>query len=193
MSRERGAIAMKPELMPAIDLFRSKLADAERNVNQIRGALNLLLVEAGMPPLPTGGGDGGNDGSAPTEIKPDTFYGKRLQTASREYLEMRRARGQGPAKPREIYDAVVSGGFQFETTNADVALVGLRAMLRKRSHVFHKLPNGTYGLTAWYPHAKAAKPAQGSDAETASLDDEGEDDDQETQTATDSDEKAAVA
>ena len=184
---------MKPELMPAIELFRGKLADAERNVNQIRGALNLLLVEAGLPPIPSGGGDQGGGGTAPTEIAPDTFYGKRLQTAAREYLEMRRARGQGPAKPREIYEAVVAGGFQFEATSADVALVGLRAMLRKRSHVFHKLPNGTYGLTAWYPHAKAAsgKATQGNDAVA---DDDSDDDEHETQTTAGSDdEQAAVA
>ena len=41
----------------------------------------------------------------------------------------------------------------------EVALVGLRAMLRKRSNVFHKLPNGTWGLREWYPNAKASKGA----------------------------------
>jgi hypothetical protein len=36
--------------------------------------------------------------------------------------------------------------------------VGLRAVLRKATTVFHKLPGtGMYGLTSWYPDARAAR------------------------------------
>lgn len=43
-------------------------------------------------------------------IKGDTFYGKRLGTAMREYLEMRKARNEGPATVNQIHDALVEGG-----------------------------------------------------------------------------------
>lgn len=72
----------------------------------------------------------------------------------REYLEMRKAQGIGPATPRDIYEALKSGGYQFETKDDTVALVGLRALLRTQPLVFHRLPQGTYGLTSWYPDAK---------------------------------------
>lgn len=60
----------------------------------------------------------------------------------------------GPAKPREIYEALKAGGYQFEAKDDEIALVGLRALLRKRSAFFQRLPNGTYGMTSWYPDAK---------------------------------------
>jgi hypothetical protein len=173
------------ELLPAINLLEADLLETERKANGLRATVNMLREKAGLPPLPEGpmGGDGGGGGGGITEIKPDTFYGKRLQGAVREYLEMRKTKGMGPAKPREIYDAVVAGGYQFETSSDEVALVGLRAMLRKRSQYFHKLPNGTYGLTAWYPHAKAAKAAKPGAM----------DDDDDTIDATEDDDDSAVA
>lgn len=138
------------ELMPAITLMERKVDDAERKVNELLGALNVLRAEAGMPPRPGGGGGGGTEqaGAIPTQIKPDTFLGKKQQTAIREFLEIRRAQGLGPAKPREIYDALHAGGYQFEAKTADIALVGLRALLRKRTETFYQLNNGTYGLVA---------------------------------------------
>jgi len=162
---------MSSELLPAITLLEREYEELARNANTLLGTINLLRSRAGLDPKPPGIGatsDTPEGSGAITEIKPDTFYGKKLQTAVREYLDLRRAKNLGPAKPREIYEAITSGGFQFETTSAEVALVGLRAMLRKRTQFFHKLPNGTYGLTAWYPHAKPAKatgPAAGSDPE----------------------------
>lgn len=149
------------ELMPAITLMERKVDEAERKVNELLSALNVLRGEAGMPPRPGGGGGGigASDlsGVVPTQIKPDTFLGKKQQTAIREFLEIRRAQGLGPAKPREIYDALHAGGYQFEAKSADIALVGLRALLRKRTETFYQLNNGTYGLVAWYPDLKRSK------------------------------------
>jgi hypothetical protein len=80
-----------------------------------------------------------------------------MGTAAREYLEMRKARNLGPARPKEIHRAMVDGGFQFDTKDETVAMVSLRAMLRKNTVMFHKLPNGSYGLKSWYPHARPSK------------------------------------
>src|SRR6185312_9267671 len=92
-----------------------------------------------------------------TQIKSDTFYGKKMQTAAREFLEMRKRADLSAAKPREIFDALKAGGFEFDTKDETTALISLRGALRKNSTTFHKLPNGEYGLRIWYPNAKASR------------------------------------
>lgn len=150
----------------AIEQLERRLADLERKGNALIEVINDLRQEDGLPPrAPFGGGGGGGSsagggGAVLTQIKPDTFYGKKLQTAVREFLEMRYVAAGGhsdPATPKEIYEAITKGGFQFEAKTADIAMVGLRALLRKRTAFFHRLPNGTYGLTPWYPDAKKPK------------------------------------
>ncbi|MEA2880732.1 MAG: hypothetical protein QOF14_5928 [Hyphomicrobiales bacterium] len=147
----------------AIEALERRLADFERKGNALIEVINDLREEDGLPPRgPFGGGSdsSGAKGATLTSIKPDTFYGKKLQTAVREYLEMRfaAARGTDPATPRQIYDAITTGGYTFDVKEEATALVSLRQLLRKRTAFFHKLPNGTYGLTAWYPDAKKPKP-----------------------------------
>lgn len=176
------------ELMPAITILERKVSEAERKVNELLSALNVLRAEAGLSPRNSnGGGDDFSqsraEGTAITQIKPDTFFGQRQQSAMRMYLQMRKAQNLGPAKPREIYDALVSGGYQFEAKDAEIALVGMRALLRKRTETFIKLPNGTYGLLAWYPNAKRSKPA--ASAGTEIIVDDDDDDEKETATTQD--------
>ena len=169
----------REDLLPAIKLFEGRVDEAERAFNEALGPLNVLRAEAGLPPRVFGGAS--QAAAAPaTEIRSDMFFGKRQQTAIREYLEMRKAQGLGPAKPREIYDALLTGGFRYEAKDETTALVGLRALMRKRTNFFTKLPNGTYGLTAWYPELKRQKAA-------AAIDDDAEesveDDVEQTKTA----------
>ena len=147
---------------PAISALERRLHEWERKVNELRGAINVLCAEAGLPPrYPDGNGGVGAGGeghaATPMQIKPDSFYGKRQGTAARLYLEMRRAQGLGPAKPRNVFEALRQGGYQFAAKDDETALVGLRALLRKNTTTFHKLPTGEYGLAIWYPHAKAQK------------------------------------
>jgi len=73
------------------------------------------------------------------------------------YLEMRKTQGLGPATPRDIYQALEQGGYVFEARNSEIAMVGMRALLRTQPNVFHRLPQGTWGLTSWYPDAKKPK------------------------------------
>ncbi len=165
---------------PAIDALEKDLTEIERKGNALLATINVLREKAGLPPRPGGGlfvGDTGGDapkhsGGAP-QIKHDTFFGKKMGTAARLYLEMRFETngGTNPAKPREIFDALKEGGFVFETKDDGVAIISLRNMLRKSSQIFQKLPNGTYGLCAWYPNAKKPKAAvatgdQAEDAES---------------------------
>lgn len=174
----------------ALQALEQRLADLERKGNALIEVINDLRQEDGLPPLPPlggGTGSGSPEGGASLglgQIQSDTFYGKKLQTAVREYLEMRKAANAGPATPREIHEAITQGGYEFDAKSDDIALVGLRAMLRKRTNFFHKLPNGAYGLTKWYPDAKPAK---------ASSSDQSEDDDEDADTETADDGQASSA
>jgi hypothetical protein len=165
-----------------IETLERRLAEMERKANALVDVINDLRREDGLAPRPPFGGGGGGGtgggtdihvgGTTVTQIKPDTFYGKKMQTAVREFLEMRKLQNLGPATPREIYTTITAGGYQFETKDETTALVGLRALLRKRTSFFHKLPNGTYGLTSWYPDAK--KPKNATSTETQDSDAGGE-------------------
>jgi hypothetical protein len=167
---------------PAIAALQADLAELDRKSRELKGTINVLCKHAGQPELYTNI-EAETGAATVAGIKADTFYGKTIATAAREYLEMRRASNLGPATPRQIYEALIEGGYQFEAKTKDIAMVGLRSNLRKNSKTFHRLPNGQYGMLSWYPNAKAAKPtATGTDDDT---DADEETNDAETKSAAD--------
>jgi hypothetical protein len=193
---------------PAIELLVSQIEELERKANAYRASVNVLCAQDGRPPLyPDGGGNGSGartpsaQGASPinTQITNDRFYGKPQQTAVRELLQIRKASGLSAAKPAEILEGLKAGGYVVEAKSDDIALVGLRAMLRKRSNIFHKLPNGAWGLKEWYPNAKTATKPAGPDvaqnpgqSENADLDSDVTEPQAETETA-ETDEATAAA
>ncbi len=146
---------MRDEFLPAIEALQRDLADLDRKVAETKNTINRLCELAGREPMYADVGAA----SQPTltAIRADTFYGKPIITGAREYLEMRRTAGLGPATPREIYEALKKGGLVFDTKIESNAITGIRNALRKSSAIFHRLPNGEYGLLKWYPRAKAPK------------------------------------
>ena len=168
-----------------------EIDELERKANAYKASVNVLCERDGLPPMfPDDGSGGGGrrpngqdqqapaSGVRPAAIGPDTFHGKRQQTAVRELFAIRRAADplHGPAKPDEILAGLKAGGYVVQARSDDIALVGLRAMLRKRNTLFYKLPNGTWGLKEWYPNAKpqpketADKPAASATKETGASD-----------------------
>jgi hypothetical protein len=144
---------------PAIDALEKKLAEVERQGNALLMTINHLRSEAGQPPRPSGfmgeGKNGTEDTSAAlTHIQHDTFFSKKMSSSAREYLEMRKAAKLGPARVREIFEALQQGGYQFETKDDETAQNSLRSMMSKYTVMFQKLPNSTWGLKSWYPDAK---------------------------------------
>jgi hypothetical protein len=148
---------MREEFRPAIEALQKDLGDLERKAAETKATINRLCEIAGAPPLYADV----SGGTQPTlaAIRADTFYGKVMTTAAREFLEMRRSAGLGPATPRDIYEGLKKGGFAFDTKIESNAITGVRNTLRKNSSIFHRLPNGEYGLLNWYPRAKAPKPS----------------------------------
>ena len=157
----------------AINELEKDIVALERKRNGLIDAVNVLREKAGLPPRepigPNGDGSGAatSAGGATSTLRSDQFYGKRMGAAARAYLEMRKASGEGPAKPRAIYEALVAGGYEFRGKGETNQMVVLRTTLRK-SPMFHKLPNGLWGLTEWYPSVKAAKDAGDADQGTES-------------------------
>lgn len=149
---------------PAIEALEKDLADLERQANGLLHTINILREKAGLPPRPGGLHASGTTAGHPAigtptlKLHSDSFTGKKLGAAVREYLEMRkRSGGDAPATSREIFDALKEGGFVSGAKDDATAIVVLRTMLRKNTTMFAKLQNGKYGLRAWYPNLKSTK------------------------------------
>lgn len=153
---------MSDHLKQTIADLENRLAKQLAEVAKTRETINRVSEVAGLPaPYPEVNEPEKVGGS----IRADTFYGQPLHTAMRTYLEMR-GKQRGAAVVKEIFEALKSGGFQFEQKDEDNSQRVMRITLTKNSLVFHKLPNGSYGLASWYPSVKANKISKKADAVT---------------------------
>lgn len=153
----------------AKELLAKLQADIRKQEEETAGDkrfANRLAEKLGLPPVYAI--VEATETSVPLSIQADQFYGQPLAGAIRTILEMRKALKQGPASLNDIYSALVAGGYKFETKNEENSKRGLRQSLTKNVGTFHKLPNGLFGLTDWYPKIKRkgsdqAAPASGDD------------------------------
>lgn len=134
------------EMQEDVRKLEAEAAETKRMVNKLaaRAGLPLVYAEAEL----------NVSASVPLSIQADQFYGQPLASCIRTILEMRRALKQGPASLNDIYSALIQGGYKFETKNEDNSKRGLRQSLTKNVQQFHKLPNGLFGLSEWYPNVK---------------------------------------
>jgi len=141
-------------ILKTIADFEAKLRGAQDEVSRLKRTINDLCGMAGLPAR-YAIADAETAVASLTTLRSDQFYGRPMATVVREYLELRKASNlDPPANVNEIYDGLVKGGFKFETLNEKNAKDGLRVSLAKNTAVFHKLPNGSWGLVDWYPNAK---------------------------------------
>ncbi len=150
----------------AIAKLQEKLAQQLDAVRRTKTAINAICEAFDLPLMYT---DVDHVPTIGSTIRSDQFYGQPLATCTRAILEMRKSANRGPASVNDIFDALTSGGYSFETKDADNAKRGLRISLRKNA-AFHKLPGGQWGLTEWYPNAKKTRDddekEDGADADT---------------------------
>jgi len=144
----------------AINEMMAEIATIESNLREKKKSVNTLCAVDGRPDAYV---IEGAQTSVPTQIRSDQFYGQPLAASVRTILEMRRAQNLGAASVNEIYDALIAGGYQFQTRTEDVARNSLRNSLSKNTVTFHKLPNSRFGLLSWYP--KAQKSSDGTSAD----------------------------
>ena len=86
------------------------------------------------------------------QFKRSQFYGKSFATAVQEFLEIK-----GDAcTSEEIYRGLSEGAFDFTWKPKD-RLRMVAISLSTNPAVFHKLPNNTFGLTAWFSEIQSTR------------------------------------
>lgn len=142
--------SMGDDILNTIDVLSARVTVKEDEANKLKKLVNELCGEAGIsiryPAILESGGIG--------SIRADQFYGLPLTAAIRNYLELRKSGGLGAASPSDIFRAIKDGGYKFDTKNDEIARISVGNALRKTSSIFHRLPNGQYGLLSWYPSAR---------------------------------------
>ena len=63
----------------------------------------------------------------------------------------------GAASVPEIYKVMQDGGYLFDAKNDANSQRGLHIAMGKNTNVFHRLPNGNYGLREVYPAVKDSR------------------------------------
>jgi hypothetical protein len=144
-------------LVGKIDADAVAIAEKKRTVNS-------LCKEANKDPIYPDVELTGQTGARTAVIRPSQFYGKTPIVASREYLDVR---GDAVAL-EEILDALERGGFDFAAQGWSDALRlrNLGISLSKNTAIFHRLPNGMWGLLKWYPNVKTKKSAAKDNGKT---------------------------
>lgn len=146
---------IKLELSPAVEALRNQAREQEAELNETKKMINSLLrrmrEEPEFPEVETGQMQIRMNGS----LRADQYYGKPFATAAQEYLERRKQ----ACSADEILKGLEQGGFDFKALGWKDGdrLRSLAISLAKNNQKFHKLPNNTFGLLAWYPDIKAKR------------------------------------
>ncbi len=119
--------------------LENDLAEKRRMVNSLCKLIGREAIYNNVEPSQVG-----------TVLRSDEFYGKSLTSAARTVLERRGAAGLGAASVDALYADLIRGGFQFDAKNDGTARRSLAISLAKNSYLFHRLPNGDWGLVGWY-------------------------------------------
>ncbi len=143
---------MSDDILNTIEVLANRVSAKEEEANKLKKLVNELCSEAEIDPRYPHISEAGGGGAA---VRSDQFYGQTLTAAIRNYLECRKSSGLGAAPVADIFRAIRGGGYKFETNSEENAKISVGNALRKTSSIFHRLPNGHYGLLVWYPSAKA--------------------------------------
>lgn len=155
---------MDEHLAKTLEQAKRKLAEHEQAAVETKKFINQICQFGGIPPMYSITDEKSSVGLG--AIRSDSFYGRSATTAVREFLEMRRTSGLGAATHGEIIEALKTGGFDFSQLSQDdaVAQRTVAITLGKNSSIFHKLPNGNWGLLSWYPEAREKKQKRQEDS-----------------------------
>jgi hypothetical protein len=140
---------MTDKLSAAIEALEEDLVRQETEVADTKRMINSLRRRMGLEPLYA------DETAQSSTLRPDQFYGKPLATAAREYLERRKQ----ACLVDEVLQGLKKGGFDFKGTGWKEKdyLRMLAISMAKNNLLFHKLPNGTFGLLNWYDSATIRK------------------------------------
>lgn len=145
---------MTNSLDAVIAELTGKLQNQMNEISETKRAINVLLRMTGKEPMFPD--ENPEQVRAAMNIEPDQYYGRPLATCVQEYLENRKkATGKQAIDVTDILKALEEGGFNFKGQGwrDNDRLRSLSISLAKNTKVFHRLPNGMFGLLAWYPEA----------------------------------------
>lgn len=167
---------MSEKLLGAVGVLEEQLEDLQKEVQETKRMINSLLRKVGKPPRYPDADE------KYSNTRPDQYYGKPLATAAREYLASRNQ----ACSSKEILEGLMEGGFDFRATEwkANDRLRMLAISLAKNTAMFHRLPNGTFGLLSWYDSTtlrKAERSASVKENASTGTEDKGQDDEEEVE------------
>src|ERR1700687_800656 len=142
-------MAESEHITQTLKVMMRQIEEEERATNEKKRAANslsrLLNEQPVFPDI---------DAAASARMTlPDEYYGRQMPDVIRAIMEKRKRGGFGAATVNEIHAAMKQGGYHFQAQNDVYAKRGIYGILANTED-FHKLPDGRYGLTAWYPAAK---------------------------------------
>jgi hypothetical protein len=141
-----------------IELVQQQVRDLEADLAEKKRMVNSLCKLIGREPIFINV----EPAHAGTVLRTDEFYGKSLTSVARTVLERRDAAGLGAASVDALYADLLRGGFQFDAKNDATAKRSLAISLAKNSYLFHRLPNGDWGLVNWYDKLPAKTKTNGN-------------------------------
>ncbi len=125
----------------------SILAELEKDKENIEIAIAVIKKKMGLPTngLPSAA-------PVPTQLRSDTFFRKGIAEAAAIYLGM----GRDPKTSGEIADALEQGGIP--TQSKDLKATVHAVLVRDGGKWgITRLPNGAWGLDAWYEGGSGTK------------------------------------
>jgi hypothetical protein len=141
---------MSEKLSGAVEELEQHLKEQLEEAANTKKLINSLLKRMGQEPRYT-------DVAVEHRgaMRADEYYGKPLASAIQLYLDRRRQ--AVPAE--EILKGLEQGGFDFNSQGwtEKARFRNLVISMAKNSQTFHRLPNGTFGLRAWYDEAMLRK------------------------------------
>jgi len=143
---------MSNPVLQTLDLVKQQIRELEQKLFEHKRMANSLCELAQIPSAYAQVEIGDQVASFPS--RGDEYYGMTMSRAIRLVLEARRNSEVGPATVAEIHQALKAGGYRFDAASDANEKKSVRICLTKNSSLFHKLPNGKYGLLKWYPRAK---------------------------------------
>ncbi|WP_270935426.1 hypothetical protein [Falsiroseomonas oryzae] len=142
-----------------VEVAEAEAAKAKRLVNQICELLGrepmyaeAAIEEAAGMARPT------------VQFRPDEFVGMPFASAVRRVLTARKSAmpDNAPASSDEILEALVTGGFEFDTKDDVERKRGLRVSLSKNTPTFRRIGDqDRWGLVEWYNGAFRVRPRPG--------------------------------
>src|SRR5258708_39139609 len=151
---------MSETLESALERVRLRIESLKRDTKDQMRAANVLCGLIPCEPLYSVAEIEDEVGAAP--VTSDLYYGQDTPDVIEDILRRRKASGKGAASVADIFEAMKNGGFEFTAANDENAKRGVYISLGKNPK-FHKLPNGSYGLRAWYPAVKESRSKNGDE------------------------------